>query len=193
MRMNEDRPASTESGTRSRTRRAILDAAATLLSTTPAASLGDVAAAAGVGRTTVHRYFAERSDLLAAVGTDILDAIEAATGRARLDDGPVPAALERLCQEYFELGDRIALLYEMPQLMHWYDWERETPADRAVLHAVERGQAEGTVDAGVDADWVQNVLWALLYSAWQQTRFYGTPKHTALGLCLHTLRKAVAP
>ncbi|MEU1179064.1 helix-turn-helix domain-containing protein [Streptomyces sp. NPDC005820] len=52
------------------TRRAILDAAITLLATDPTASLSEVAAAAGVGRTTVHRYFPERSDLLAAIGVD---------------------------------------------------------------------------------------------------------------------------
>jgi AcrR family transcriptional regulator len=69
-----------ESGTRARTRRAILDAAVVLLAGDPTASLGDVAAAAGVGRTTVHRYFPERSDLLAAISTDVLDKVEAAAG-----------------------------------------------------------------------------------------------------------------
>jgi AcrR family transcriptional regulator len=191
--MSEDRSVVAESGTRARTRRAILDAAASVLSTDPAASLGDVAAAAGVGRTTVHRYFPERSDLLAAVGADILDQIAAATERARLEDGPAPKALERLCQEYFELGDRLTLLFDVPQLINGPEWEQETPADRALHRAIERGQAEGTLDAGADAEWIQNVMWALLYSAWHRTRSTGTPKHTALTLCLHTLRKAIAP
>ncbi|MCT7355490.1 TetR/AcrR family transcriptional regulator [Streptomyces sp. 15-116A] len=182
-----------ESGTRARTRRAILDAAVALLSATPTASLGDVASAAGVGRTTVHRYFPERSDLLAAIGTDLLDKVAAATERARLQDGPADRALERLCQEYFELGDALTLIFDNPQLMNWSGWEEETPADREVLRTLERGQAEGRVDAEADAQWLLSVLWALLYSAWEQSRTAGISKHTALSLCLHTLRKAFAP
>ena len=57
----------TESATRTRTRQAILAAAVTVFARDPSAALGEVAAAAGVGRTTLHRYFAERSDLLAAL------------------------------------------------------------------------------------------------------------------------------
>ncbi|NGO73510.1 TetR/AcrR family transcriptional regulator [Streptomyces boncukensis] len=191
--MREDRTTAVESGSRARTRRAILDAAAALLATEPTASLGDVAAAAGVGRTTVHRYFPDRSSLLAAVSTDVLDKVATATERARLDDGPAAKALERLCQEYFELGDSLTLMFDSPMLMDAADWEEDTPADLAFLHAVRRGHAEGGIDAGMDAEWVRSVLWALLYSAWEQTRHYDTPKHTALTQCLHTLRKAIAP
>lgn len=182
-----------ESGARARTRRAILDAAVALLSTDPTASLGDVATAAGVGRTTVHRYFPERADLLTAIGTDILGKVQAATDRARLGDGPAAQALERLCQEYFELGDALTLIFDSPQLMNWSGWEAETPADRQVLRTVERGQAEGDVDPRAPAQWLLGVLWALLYSAWELSRTPGTPKHTALTQCLHTLRKALAP
>ncbi|MFB4314801.1 TetR/AcrR family transcriptional regulator [Actinomadura sp. 21ATH] len=182
----------TESGTRTRTRRAILDAAVAVLSADATASLGDVAAAAGVGRTTVHRYFPERSDLLTAIGADVLDKVAAATDRARLGDGPAPQALERLCQELFELGDRLTLLFDTPQLADWSGWEEETDADRALAELIERGRAEGTIDPEMDAAWVQNVLWALLYVAWEQTR-EATPKHRALTLCLHTLRKAISP
>ncbi|MGW7694593.1 TetR/AcrR family transcriptional regulator [Streptomyces asiaticus] len=82
-----DHTATHESATRTRTRRAILDATVARLSADHAASLADVAEAAGVGRTTVHRYFPERSDLLAAIGADVRDRVEAATARARLDDG----------------------------------------------------------------------------------------------------------
>ncbi|MDQ3577436.1 MAG: TetR/AcrR family transcriptional regulator, partial [Actinomycetota bacterium] len=50
-------PAEQTRGARARTRRAILDAAISVLSRNPAASLAEVAEAAQVGRTTVHRYF----------------------------------------------------------------------------------------------------------------------------------------
>ncbi|CAL9305957.1 HTH-type transcriptional repressor LfrR [Streptomyces sp. enrichment culture] len=193
MRMGEDRSVAAESGTRARTRRAIVDAAVALLAGDPTASLGDVAAAAGVGRTTVHRYFPERSDLLAAIGADVLEKVAAATERARLDDGPAAKALERLCQEYFELGDGLTLMFETPQLTNWSGWDEETEADRRFLDTVRRGHAEGSIDRELDEEWVRNLVWALLYSAWEQARTTGTSKHSALALCLHTLRKALAP
>lgn len=198
MRMgSDDTPAhgaaTRESATRARTRRAILDAAVSVLTADHSASLGDVAEAAGVGRTTVHRYFPERSDLLAAIGTDVCDRVAAAAGRARLDDGPAPEALERLCLEYFELGDRLLLLYDVPQFVAWSGIEEESAADLSLLALIRRGQQEGTLDPEVDVSWLQDVMWALLYAAWTQARDQGTPKHTALSLCLRTLRKAVAP
>ncbi|WP_406065055.1 TetR/AcrR family transcriptional regulator [Streptomyces sp. NBC_01077] len=185
--------ATRESATRTRTRRAILDAAVSVLSADHAASLGDVAEAAGVGRTTVHRYFPERSDLLAAIGADVRDRVAAATDRARLDDGSAPEAMERLCLEFFELGDRLLLLYDVPQFVAWSGIEEETPADLALLALIRRGRQEGTLDPEVDVSWLQDVMWALLYAAWLQARDRATPKHTALSLCVHTLRKAVAP
>ncbi|MEG3629571.1 TetR/AcrR family transcriptional regulator [Streptomyces poriticola] len=189
----QQRIAMAESGTRTRTRRAILDAAVALLSKDAGASLADVATAAGVGRTTVHRYFPERSDLLAAIGTEVLENVAEATERARLDEDAVPRALERLCQEYFELGAGLTLMFDSPQLMTWSGWDEETPADRALFRLVERGHAEGSVDAEMTPEWVQSVLWSLLYSAWELSRSRGASKHAALSLCLRTLNKALAP
>jgi serine phosphatase RsbU (regulator of sigma subunit) len=50
-----------------RNRERILDAAERMLERSPSASLGDIAAAAGVARSTLHRRFRTRDDLLAAV------------------------------------------------------------------------------------------------------------------------------
>ncbi|WP_084961944.1 TetR/AcrR family transcriptional regulator [Thermoactinospora rubra] len=180
-----------ESRTRARTRRAILDAAVTVLSKDQGASLSDVAAVAGVGRTTVHRYFPERSDLLEAIGADLLEKVAAATARAKLAEGPALEAIDRLCQEYFELGDGLMLMFELPEMMNWAGWEEETEADRALTRLVERGHAEGDIDPELDAPWVQQVLWSLLYAAWSHIRD-GAPKHATMARCLRTLRKALA-
>jgi serine phosphatase RsbU (regulator of sigma subunit) len=50
-----------------RNRERILDAAERLLEQSPSASLSDIAAAAGVARSTLHRRFATRADLIAAL------------------------------------------------------------------------------------------------------------------------------
>jgi serine phosphatase RsbU (regulator of sigma subunit) len=51
-----------------RNRERILDAAERLLEQSPSATLADIAAAAGVSRSTLHRRFADRDALLSAVG-----------------------------------------------------------------------------------------------------------------------------
>ena len=191
-----DRPISSEAptgGVRARTHRAILDAAIPLLSRNPGASLADVATAAGVGRTTIHRYFPERADLLEAISRDIVAQIEAATTRARIDDGLAIDAIDRLCQEYFELADGLLLVFDDPQMRDWAGWEDESEDDVALVQLVSRGQAEGSIDREQDPLWVQQCLWSLLYAAWSHTRDNGASKHAALALCLRTLRKAIAP
>lgn len=181
----------TETGVRARTRRAILDAAIETLTKQPSASLADIAAAANVGRTTVHRYFAERSDLIDAISHDALDKVTLSTRRARLDDGPVPVVLARLCQEYFEHADVFQLLFTMPELMTRPEWAEESDDDRLLLRLIERGHAEGSIDPAMSKEWLLQLLWSMLYTAWELVRDK-TPKHEALTLCLRSLEKVIA-
>ncbi|MFG3441641.1 TetR/AcrR family transcriptional regulator [Nonomuraea sp. NPDC047897] len=185
--------AAIETGTRARTRRAILDAALSVLADNPTASLADIASAAGVGRTTIHRYFRERSDLLTALGAHLLEQVTMATERARLHEGTAVEALDRLCQELFELGDGFRFSYEHPQLATWADWDEESEADRALVRLIERGHADGTIDPRQPAQWVTATLWAMLYAAWTHSRDSCVPRHTALQLCLRSFRKSIAP
>jgi AcrR family transcriptional regulator len=141
----------------------------------------------------MHRYFPERADLLAGISSDLLERVAAATERARPEVGPAVAALERLCQAYFALGDGLLLTMNEPYLFTEPAWQEESEADRALLRLVERGQAEGTIDPEQSPEWVQTVLWSLLYAAWMHARDSNVPEHDALALCLRTLRKAVAP
>ena len=182
-----------ESGTRVRTRRAILDAAVSALTRNPQAALADIAVVANVGRSTVHRYFPERSDLLAAIGVDATEKIAAATVRARLGESSAPDALTRLVQEYFELGDLLLLVINRPDMFDIGDWDTETDADRALILTIKRGHVEGTVDTKLDPEWIQHLLWGLLFSSWELTRLARAPKHHALSQCVYTLAKAITP
>ena len=66
------------SGSRSRTQNAILEAAASVLGRNPAATMPEIAEAAAVGRTTVHRYFADRDTLIRAATADAIRALQQA-------------------------------------------------------------------------------------------------------------------
>jgi AcrR family transcriptional regulator len=182
----------TESAARSRTRRAIIDAAVTVLARDPSASLGEVAAAADVGRTTLHRYFAERSDLTSALAVHTLEQVAAATDRAAPSHGSASEALARVCREYFELGDVLTLMFNDPHVGADPAYEQELEHDRQLIELIARGQAEGTIDPAFPPTWLQYTLWALLYTSWSLMREESLPRHQALELCLRSLAKVAA-
>lgn len=156
----EDPPASGSRPRRSDALRnidAILDAAEQLLPERPRASMQDVAEAAGVHRATVHRHFASRDDLLAALRHRGLDAIQRILVEAADDDGDPAEALDRLIADTLRLGDRMRLWRILPT----YDDLSDARSDALLaplLHVMERAQAAGAVRGDVDA--------RLLAAAW---------------------------
>ena len=175
-----------------RTRQAIVDAAIETLGQNTGASLGDIAAAAQVGRTTLHRYFAERTDLLAAVRVEADARLNRAIHLAAPGDGPGADVLLRLCREYFDLGAVLSLVFGDTSREGEPCWE---PDDGTVMEeAVRRGHADGSVDPALPVDWVVSLVWSGLYSAWYyRNDKSATSPHDVLGLLLRTLKKAVAP
>jgi AcrR family transcriptional regulator len=180
----------TTSATRNRTRQAIVDAAIEMLAQHPAASLGEIAAAAGVGRTTLHRYFAERSDLLTAVIAEGNERLRRATTLARLDEGDGADALLRLCREYFDLGDVLSLVFGEAQLQMGDDcFDQVTAVDFAGL--IGRGHADGSIDRRLPATWIGSLLWSQLYAAWS---YQGDEsRHQVLDLLIRSLSGAIRP
>ncbi|MEU4157968.1 helix-turn-helix domain-containing protein [Actinoplanes sp. NPDC026670] len=175
------------SGSRARTRQAILDAAIEVLARNPGASLGDVAEAADVGRTTLHRYFPERSDLITALRAEAFARVDGAGARARIEEGAGAAALVRLCQEYFDLGDVLSLLFREQV-------ESEDGAcDDGFDAMVRRGHADGSIDPELPPVWVMNLMWSQLYAGWSYRSEHGASRHDTLRLVLRCVSGAVRP
>lgn len=183
----------TISGSRARTRQAILDAAIDVLGRNAGATLGEIAAAANVGRTTLHRYFAERSDLLEAVRAEGLARLNDATRRARLGEDTGAAAFQRLCREYFDLGGLLSLIFSEPQLVTDPAWVDTGTCDEAFIEVVRRGHRDGTIDAELPADWLDSLLWSQLYAGWSYLGHSDVSRHEVLRLVLRTVSGAVAP
>lgn len=154
-----------------RTRRAILDAAAALLSTDASASLAEVATAAGLGRTTVHRYYATREALLSALAAQALDRLDAAVVACRLDDGPAPAVLRRVARNVVPMADELRFLDVGPDV-----WELPEMADRWTRFAdrvealVERGRREGDLRTDVPTAFLVDLFAGALETAGMSIR-----------------------
>lgn len=182
----------TDSGVRSRTRRAILDAATAVWSKDPGASLGAVATEARVGRTTVHRYFRERDDLAAALGLDVVTRLDGAAQRARLDEGPAAEALRRLCQEYFELADVLALMFNGSGIVNDDTWTEAGCVASDLQEVVTRGHEDGSVDRALTPGWVESLLWALLYASWDLVRNGNAGKQQVIDMLTRSFEGAVS-
>ncbi|MFD4211158.1 TetR/AcrR family transcriptional regulator, partial [Micromonospora tulbaghiae] len=100
-----------ESGTRNRTRRAILGAAAEVLARDRTATLADIAKAAQVGRSTLHRYFPDRDVLVHAAVADSYLVIQQSIQDAAVDQGTALEAMRRLVAAIVDTGGRMLFLY----------------------------------------------------------------------------------
>jgi AcrR family transcriptional regulator len=93
-----------------RTSAAILDAAAHVLSEPGSSSMADVAAAAGVSRATLYRYYPHRDALLEALASHALADVSARLADAGLERAPVEEAIERIVRAVITVGDRYAVI-----------------------------------------------------------------------------------
>ncbi|MGA9761378.1 MAG: TetR family transcriptional regulator [Gaiellaceae bacterium] len=101
----------THSPRHDRTAAAILDAAAHVLAADgAAASMADVASAAGVGRATLYRYFETRESLFEALAADAVADAQARLADAGLEGVTVELAIERIVRAIVAVGDRYAVL-----------------------------------------------------------------------------------
>lgn len=164
-----------------------------LLARDRAATLPQIAAAAGVGRTTVHRYFADRDTLITAAVEDSAQVIGEAITEARLHEGTPREALHRLVTAYLSVGDRLIFLFNDPHVMQGYGVHHpdSPPASDPVMDLIERGQREGVFDAQATAWWIQHVLWALVYTGIDEVDRGNVSRHGVAATVIRTLERGI--
>ncbi|MGW4100451.1 MULTISPECIES: TetR/AcrR family transcriptional regulator [unclassified Mycobacterium] len=177
--------ATTHSGPRERTRKAILDAAMTVLADNPTASLSDIATAADVGRSTVHRYYPERSDLLRALARHVHELSTAAIDRADPMHGPVDAALRRVVECQLDLGPIVLFVYSEPTILA----DRELAAyldtgDEAIVEVLNRASVDRPE---YPPGWARRVFWALLDAGYEAAKQDRTPRHQIVDAIMTSL------
>ncbi|WP_329585861.1 TetR/AcrR family transcriptional regulator [Streptomyces sp. NBC_01005] len=190
--MKEPGPEATGARTRSRTRRAILSAAASVLGRDYHATLTDIADAAGVGRTTLHRYFSDRTGLISAAIEDSIAAIDESVAGAAIDQGSPIEAMRRLVTAMVAVGDRLVFLFGDPRVLEGCGAAKTPePLDDPVLTLIKRGQAEGAFDPDVNPAWIQRVLWSLVYTGYQDAEACGLPRHGIVSTVIRTLENGI--
>ncbi len=154
-----------------RTEREILLAAARLLIVDRGASMQEIAAAAGVGRTTLHRYFPSREALIRAIAMDALGECEAAIEKSRIGEGSVEGALQRLFEELVPIGERYHFLLAEAELDDDPEYlSAEEKIDAPICGLIERGRRDGTFRADVPTAWIFKTVETLLFAAWEGVR-----------------------
>ncbi|MFH8293620.1 TetR/AcrR family transcriptional regulator [Streptomyces sp. NPDC018059] len=166
----QDRPLRADA---ERTVRTILEVAERVLSEDPTASLGQIATAAGVARTTIHRRFSSREALIDAMAgfayRQVADAIEA----GRPQTAPPLVALHQITANVvqiksawrFTIGDQVPAAPEAAAV-------REGIFD-ACLKLLDRAQQAGVLRADIDLIWARRVYHLLLEQAAEELAVRG--------------------
>ena len=140
---------------------AILRAAAEALNANPAASVEDIARAAGVTRQTVYAHFPSREALIEAVTERATAEVAAAFETAGLDDVPAPVALTRLLDTGWRVAARYPFLWHLPSASAGQDRDRHGPVLDQMLAIIQRGQETGDFDKALSPSWLLTAALAL--------------------------------
>ena len=145
-----------------RAARPLLDVAAAVLVADPAASLAEVAEAAGIGRTTLHKHYATRDDLVRAVGHRAIDLWEQAVGAVTGEDG----GLRELIAAMIPNGPQLAFLWRTPAFDHDDEIRaRWAAAEERCLAVLRQAQERGVLSASAADWWLRQTFYALIYTA----------------------------
>ncbi|MEU7473530.1 helix-turn-helix domain-containing protein [Streptomyces sp. NPDC044984] len=142
--------------------RAILEAAERVLAEEPGASMEQIAAAAGVARTTIHRRFANRQALIEALASSAARQLARAVDDGRPDTAPPLVAMHRITANVLQVKSAWAFALELAA-----DPDSEAAAlhqdiARRCIAVLKRAQDDKLIDEAADLDWVRRVYYALI-------------------------------
>jgi TetR/AcrR family transcriptional regulator, mexCD-oprJ operon repressor len=150
---------------RLRTPAAILEAAVHVLAERGDASMADIAAATGVGRATLYRYFPTREALVDALKAEAFEELSARIEDAGLERVPVPEGLERLLRAFFLVGERyIFLVNERTKSDVRKEEERFARPLRALF---QRGIEQGVLRDDLDSATLLDLCGGLVHAAFE--------------------------
>jgi TetR/AcrR family transcriptional regulator, mexCD-oprJ operon repressor len=142
---------------------AIVDAAARVLAEHgEQASMSDVAAAAGVARATVYRYFPRRDALLARVGEIAVADAGGRLAASRISEVAPDDGVARAVRALTDVGDAFIVLARERLQPDRRQFETEVAGPLRELF--ERGQASGAFRKDISTSWLVETLIGLIVS-----------------------------
>jgi TetR/AcrR family transcriptional repressor of mexCD-oprJ operon len=139
----------------------IVDAAAkTLAERGEQASMSDVAAAAGMARATVYRYFPTRQALLDELARRAVEDAAERLSAARIDELAPEQALPRVVRALVEVGDPFLVIARERMRPDLAEFERRLA--QPVRRLMERAQEARVLRNDVPSSWLAEALFALV-------------------------------
>lgn len=142
--------------------RAILEAAEQVLAEEPGASMEQIAAAAGVARTTIHRRFANRQALIEALASSAARQLAQAVDDGRPDTAPPLVAMHRITANVLQVKSAWAFALGLPADPDSEAAVLQQDIARRCTAVLKRAQADKLIDEAADLDWVRRVYYALI-------------------------------
>lgn len=146
----------------------ILAAAATVLSASSDASMNDVAAAAGIARGTLYRYFPTRQTLVDRLRTVAVEDAVARLRASRVGEIDPLEAIERAIRAFVDAG--AAFVVGVRERDRPGGTEFDTAIVRPLRELLERGQAGGVIRDDIDATWLSAALLNLVLAGASSAR-----------------------
>jgi len=173
---------------------AILDAATAYLVTKPAASLQEIAAHAGIGIATLHRYFPSREDLMMHLALRATSVIKSKLEAIQLDDAQPERYLPLLIESLIPLGDKVFFLTYEATLDNYPEVAAaEKELKLSVQDVLEQLQQRRLLRSDLSSEWMVETLYALLFVTWENIQRGKLARVGASGLLLETVFNGFAP
>jgi TetR/AcrR family transcriptional regulator, mexCD-oprJ operon repressor len=151
---------------------AVAAATARHLALAPAASMQELAEAAGISRATLFRRFPSRAALVAELCEAAARAYVRAVDEASLEDGTPTQALARVVEALGRLASVVGLLGLQPLNEHVEAslLAQTAQAEDRLRRLVRRGQESGLFRVEVDPEWFLTMLTWLMVGAADSVR-----------------------
>lgn len=149
------------------TRSQLYETVAGTLARKPGSSMQEIAAAAGISRTTLHRAFGGREALVERVSERVLAECARLFDEAGIDDAPVLLAFDRLIESPLQLGKAYALLLAEPGVYRIAGLVAEiTAQEERFERYFARGQDAGVFRRDLPPRWLVYSVGSQLTALW---------------------------
>ena len=169
---------------------AIIEAAIGMLNVDPGATMSDIARAAGVGRTTLHRHFDGKADLLSTIEAQCIEETNAAVRATDVADGAAVERLRNMLRSVIPLGDRYAFLLSESLRDEGLRGAHEAQIDW-IRTLMEQLKAERAIAGEVPTAWAVALVDQVIFTAWTVVSTGELSTDEAAALALRSLLKGL--